>query len=86
MPGSVLGALRFSGLRPAKTQPGFPLQVLGLAFASPAGFPLQSLARPRAAGLGNRGKSGPRFPLPAGFFSGIFSRAQAGGFCIRHTA
>jgi hypothetical protein len=28
-------------------KPGFPLQVLGFAYAKPAGFPLQSLARPR---------------------------------------
>jgi hypothetical protein len=28
--------------RPKK--PGFPLQVLGFAYANPAGFPLQSLA------------------------------------------
>jgi hypothetical protein len=30
--------------------PGFPLQVLGFAYANPAGFPLQSLARAPAAG------------------------------------
>ncbi|MDR1316706.1 MAG: hypothetical protein LBK13_07515 [Spirochaetales bacterium] len=33
--------------RPKK--PGFPLQVLGFAYANPAGFPLQSLARAPAA-------------------------------------
>jgi hypothetical protein len=32
-------------LRITAKKPGFPLQFLGLAFASPAGFPLQSLAR-----------------------------------------
>jgi hypothetical protein len=35
--------------QPAKRQkPGFPLQVLGSAYALPVGFPLQSLARPGA--------------------------------------
>jgi hypothetical protein len=32
-------------------KPGFPLQVLGFAYAKPAGFPLQSLVRPRAFAL-----------------------------------
>jgi hypothetical protein len=40
--------LRFGNLRrkfPNRKKPGFPLQVLGFAYANPAGFPLQSLAR-----------------------------------------
>jgi hypothetical protein len=31
----------------SRQKPGFPLQFLGFANANPAGFPLQSLARPR---------------------------------------
>jgi hypothetical protein len=30
---------------PDTQKPGFPLQVLGFAYANPVGFPLQSLAR-----------------------------------------
>jgi hypothetical protein len=37
--------------RPGK-KPGFPLQVLGFAYAKPAGFPLQSLARPGSFKIG----------------------------------
>jgi hypothetical protein len=33
-------------LRLRRKKPGFPLQVLGFAYANPVGFPLQSLARP----------------------------------------
>jgi hypothetical protein len=32
-------------LRHSRKKPGFPLQVLGFAYANPVGFPLQSLAR-----------------------------------------
>jgi hypothetical protein len=31
---------------PNRKKTGFPLQVLGFAYANPAGFPLQSLAPP----------------------------------------
>jgi hypothetical protein len=38
-------------LRLRRKKPGFPLQVLGFAYANPVGFPLQSLA-PRSDSSG----------------------------------
>jgi hypothetical protein len=49
--------LRFGNLLrkfPDRKKPGFPLQVLGFAYANPAGFPLQSLAHPGASRILNR--------------------------------
>jgi hypothetical protein len=34
--------IRAHFLRPRRKKPGFPLQVLGFAYANPVGFPLQS--------------------------------------------
>jgi hypothetical protein len=39
---------------PNRKKPGFPLQVLGFAYAIPVGFPLQSLARAAAKKKSNR--------------------------------
>jgi hypothetical protein len=39
---------------PDRKKPGFPLQVLGFAYANPVGFPLQSLAHPGASRILNR--------------------------------
>jgi hypothetical protein len=44
----------------AAPEPGFPLQFLGFAYANPAGFPLQSLARRIAANTGRQTGNLPR--------------------------
>jgi hypothetical protein len=47
---SLIYNSEFGRIFGAKRQkPGFPLQVLGFAYANPVGFPLQSLARASAA-------------------------------------
>jgi hypothetical protein len=50
-----LGA--FLGRPEAAQKPGFPLQVLGFAYANPVGFPLQSLARLQPSLLAHTGLS-----------------------------
>jgi hypothetical protein len=40
-----------------RQKPGFPLQVLGFAYANPAGFPLQSLARAQRLSYTNKAGS-----------------------------
>jgi hypothetical protein len=41
----------FLPVEPTGKKPGFPLQVLGFAYANPVGFPLQSLAHELVAQL-----------------------------------